>query len=308
MKLSNRSLSIIATAASVAAIVIPVVLYLLQVPNKSMTCFLISEARILNVDELGLPDITMTYKGESISRLDAATIEIKNSGNTPITRQDFDRDAYIIFGQGARVIRTEVTNQSPDNLRPTIEVQDNRILMKPILLNPGDSFSVESLVRGKYEAPTVDMRIRGITDIELMSIQHDPSKRRRLVFLSVTGLILLGIYGYASGLINPSILLKSQYIRFRDLAGGLTIVLVSAPGFVMCVFLIIEEANLGGSYRIVYILLGAFFYLLVFYYRGFRRCMKIRGLTELYNKEKVKKEAQQEYALDDTKEAPSPRE
>lgn len=75
-------------------------------------------------------------------------ITIKNSGNSAITREDFDGPITLTLSDGAVVLTAEVDDKRPADLRVAMAPTEKSVEIAPLLLNPDDEFTIGILSSG----------------------------------------------------------------------------------------------------------------------------------------------------------------
>lgn len=95
-------------------------------------------------------------------------MELLNSGRTPIMASDFDGHLRIAADQTVLVYR--VVASEPKNLRVSISrgEGDDQLLVSPILLNPGDKFTIEAITEGEPSL-SVQARLAGVKSVRELS-------------------------------------------------------------------------------------------------------------------------------------------
>jgi hypothetical protein len=164
------------------------VINLIQSQRKSFSYKVISSENILDVATDIKEKVQIVFESKPIQDLFLVIIEFENSGNTLILPTDFHRLINISFGEEAEILSVEVQKQSPNDLgvevkceskdRQTLAKESNfsnsglhnisrigdRIIVKPVLINVGDSFILKILVTS-FSGIFIDGRIAGINQI-----------------------------------------------------------------------------------------------------------------------------------------------
>lgn len=99
-------------------------------------------------------------------------IKIANTGGAPILASDFEREVVIRFVGIDEIYYTDLQGRTSSSLAPGISVQgEGEVMIKPLLLNSGDSFVVEVGVDlNRHDVgPSIEAfgRIAGVSDIEI---------------------------------------------------------------------------------------------------------------------------------------------
>jgi len=96
--------------------------------------------------------LAITLDGQPTQNLDIKTVlvRIKNTGTEPISSDDFETDGYLMYGPDAEVladgdIRGHPTRATVIALRD--QSQPNQLLLKPLLINKGESIVIRALVK-----------------------------------------------------------------------------------------------------------------------------------------------------------------
>ena len=140
-------------------------------------------------------DLVILYKGKKVEQVHLIEIDIINSGNVSIKSTDFYRPISVNFGDDAQIFTCEITKSKPSDLNPKIQINNNNLVLEPLLLNGGDIISLKILVE-KFKEIVVEGRIIDINKISPISPLK--AKYRRRVWISlVTGYVFMAVF-YAS--------------------------------------------------------------------------------------------------------------
>lgn len=170
-----------------------VLIYWLRRRKKRLSYEIVSSNSLLSMrDELGR-NLEIKYGGREVENVHLVNVKVYNSGNVPIKSDDFERRLSLDFGDGARVLSSEVRSTDPESLDLSHTDDLNKISFEPVLLNSKDSFSVKALV-SEYEGDlSVDARIVGVS-----SIRRGPEGQRTTLVAMAVGMILILIGGLLS--------------------------------------------------------------------------------------------------------------
>jgi len=82
--------------------------------------------------------------------------------------QDFSSPLRFSFNEGSNVIAVKVTAKTSPSLDVRLNYDKEHVLdVEPLLLNPGDGFSLHLVIEGMETMPAVSGRIAGITHAEI---------------------------------------------------------------------------------------------------------------------------------------------
>jgi hypothetical protein len=188
MQKSSNIWTIISAVAAVAALVIPIALYLLEHPSKVLTVKTISTASVADLRDPALSALKLTYNDQSVNHVTTATIEVTNAGTRPIEIRDFERPLVIRFDEPNSTLAVTVSEREPRNLTPEVTLGTSAITLSPLLLNSGDRFRLNVVLRGNFKEPVVDARIVGIRTVSRTLLRERPTTLVGILLLVLAGL------------------------------------------------------------------------------------------------------------------------
>jgi len=182
--------------------------------SKSLTATIISKSALSAVKESELPGLKI-FVDDTQLKLPALTVlKIRNDGSTPIRAADYENDIVILFGEAVQPIRANVVNTQPDWLKPLIDLHKSQINLKPIMLNPEDSITINILTNGFPESITARSRIAGLKNV-LVADSATTKTSDLLAYLMLGASFILaipaaGLLGCYKGVRPPLVLHMSR--------------------------------------------------------------------------------------------------
>jgi len=149
------------TAIAIVAIVVTFVVFLLQKKYKNLSYEVLSQASVLSVAEEVSGNIKILFKGKAVKKVHLLIVRLMNTGNLPVTAQDFDEVISISFGSSSKILSAEISDSNPEKLRGSLTWQVDKAVLTPLLLNPKDFLIMKFLVSGYSEEINVEGRIVG---------------------------------------------------------------------------------------------------------------------------------------------------
>jgi hypothetical protein len=216
--------------------------------KKELSYEILSESSIVDSDDPALKDVTVSFKGMSLSKLTAVSMRIANTGNIPITAESFESDLWIHFGEDAQIVSFDVSSQSRENLRPTGVFDKGNLLINPFLLNPNDEFACTVFVAGDYEPLALEGRISGITTFRKLEKKFETIKIRKRWMLKVSSgaayVFIILMYGFLGGVFAG----RLQYPERREFIPRTRyvslVLLLSVCSMIASVFLFSDVAGI----------------------------------------------------------------
>lgn len=119
--------------------------------------------------------LVLLLDGAEIRNVSQVTIRIINTGWIPIERKDFDSSIRIVFENLGEAVSKAFVNSNPsdlaiDFLEGTGETPKS-ISVVPMLLNPGDEFTIYALVRD-YSGFNIYARVSGLKKLTELSAEY----------------------------------------------------------------------------------------------------------------------------------------
>ena len=184
-------LMLMVTLASSYSVLLPY----FQSPEREFSISLVSQAALqpdatkdknmgleITIDKIPVKDPYLT------------TYKIENTGRTPILAKDFENALEISTNKNKSIIRVEISDKSPQNLRPNIHKENELILVDPLLLNSNDSITLSILSANGIPKFNFSARIAGIQSINtiIKSQNKSPSVTWILSILTILLILLAG--------------------------------------------------------------------------------------------------------------------
>lgn len=182
------------------AIVVTIVIFIVQRAQKKLSYEVVSRETIVSAKDGFSEKIQILYEGQPVNEVDLLILKFVNSGNVPITSNDFEKALSIEFSGQVDVLTAEVTETLPSNLKTEISFEEDIISVAPLLLNSGDTFTIKILLNEFDNVIKVNGRIIGVKAIEK---QEKTSPLNNLNYM--IGIVSLIISGFFSVRENPSL-------------------------------------------------------------------------------------------------------
>lgn len=172
------------------AIVISIIIYFLQRQKKALSYSLVSTTHLLTDHEEFEGKLQVLYEGQPTQNISLLILKFINSGNVPITSNDYERQVSILLGENSKILSAVVIEMEPKNLDAEAIIDDNRIKIKEILLNPKDAITLKLLV-SNFDNFSIDGRIIGVKEIDDFG---RASKFQKVLFFLFSIIFLIGMY------------------------------------------------------------------------------------------------------------------
>lgn len=219
--------TIAATAVAVFALFHQVLTSLFDLNPKALQLRVESISELANASQPKL-SIEITRRGAALVQPTLAVLELSNSGGKPVLAGDFESKIEISAGR-AVVAAVNLEEVDPADLKPVVSVVQQRAVVEPLLLNPGDKVRLLVLTEGAAPDFDANARVVGIKRMQVVPLQpqsSDPDRLKAFVIASCLGpFSLLLLMASARKLDSVSGHVKASIIS----AGMLAVVSSLAP-------------------------------------------------------------------------------
>jgi hypothetical protein len=151
--------------ATLAGVVVPIWLWRADVQARSLQLRVASQTSLEPDVPKTVSGLKLSVDGANIDRPFLTVLELMNDGSRPIPATDYEDSIQILVGEGARLIRTQITDVQPKDLQPKLSSDGGKLLISPLLLNPGDTMTLAIITAGDKPTFKVHARIAGIQSV-----------------------------------------------------------------------------------------------------------------------------------------------
>lgn len=230
----------LSTVISVLAVLVPIILYLLLLPGKSLEYEIVPKSELIG-EEFPITDLELKIKGENVNRVMLYTLRVSNSGSEPILKDDFERPISINVPDDTKIYMARLKKRRPENLTLKYELNNNKLLIEPLLLNSDEEFQID-LFSSSNVYPSIDARIAGISKIKNKLPDSKQDIERGIKF--VLTFFLLTFYSKAGLLAAFPKNIYSSNLSIRLDNGILSLVCLFSSVFILKSVIDIENIKL----------------------------------------------------------------
>ena len=200
-------IKLLAPSMTFIGICVSIILWNLNQRKKALSYSILWNRPLLNLKGAAREQMDILFRGKKVSEADLIVVRVFNSGHLPINSGDYQTTLAVELEPGASIVDVNVIETLPANLEerlklkaeqnPLIEsVEESKILLRPILLNEGDSFTIQMLVLNGHGKVKVAGHVLGINSIKVY-------KDSRLVPIVLTQLGVI-VMAFAMLAVEPS--------------------------------------------------------------------------------------------------------
>ncbi len=190
---------LVAPLATMVGIMVSVYLWILNQKRKRLSYRVLSCGPILRVKGSSRKHLSVAFDGTSVDDACLIIVRLTNSGHLPVTAADYTTDLSINFNPGSSVLMADVALASPADLDERVRQADaslglikslepTRVVLRPVLLNDGDSVTYQIVVRNHRGSLSVRGHINGIR-----SVVEERRKPLLPRLLSAAGLVTITV-------------------------------------------------------------------------------------------------------------------
>ena len=156
---------VLSSVIALAGVVLPIVLWLVDHSSKSIAISVVSSTSLDPTINQPVEGLAFTLDGVALRSPYLSVLHIQNTGTKPVSSSEFESPIEIKSESKSKIVRAEFADASPIDLQPVITVVKNRILVDPLLLNPGDSLKLNVVTSEDRPAFIARSRVAGISQI-----------------------------------------------------------------------------------------------------------------------------------------------
>lgn len=179
----------IGVLVAVIAVIVPIYIYILQKGKKDLAYCIVAKTPLLAVDKALENKIEIYYQDTLIGDVFLLLINISNKGNEPIKGEDFFEPLNFSFGNKSKILSAEISESIPAKMKLNLEIVDNKLEIRPVLLNTKDEFTIKLLISqfdGSIEPGGIIYGVKTIREI----IKTNTSKNILRDFLKLAFILL----------------------------------------------------------------------------------------------------------------------
>lgn len=196
--LFNIDIRLYAPLATLCGICVTVLLWKLNQRRKELSYEIVKQESLVSLKGRAKRNLQVCYDGVEVRNASLVVLRIANTGHLPVNPGDYQGRLSVNVGPQAAILSVEVVETSPADLDDRLlgsgntdlfeKTDNNRIFLRPVLLNDGDSITLQLVVSDLTGSVILSGHIQGIRDIRPL---HRKSK---LPFIMAQGgaLIMAG--------------------------------------------------------------------------------------------------------------------
>ena len=119
-------------------------------------------------------DLDVTHHGVEVADPALSVVRIVNTGDRAIRREDFETDLTVTYDGVRELVSASWSATRPDDLRPGIGIEGNRVLISPQVINPGDMLELQVLSAGPPSAVSVAGRVADLLVVQRRALPYPP--------------------------------------------------------------------------------------------------------------------------------------
>ncbi len=169
-----RYLAPIVTSAGIA---VTLVLWVLNLRSKELSFEILANTPILSLQEEVKDQIQIYCQGQIVHNVDSVVMRITNVGNVPIRASEFAGKFLISLPASTKVLMSEVAETQPPDLSDRLAIDQSNpsliertdgsdVVLRPVLLNPKDSFTIRMLVAPTISTAKVVAHVEGMAAVK----------------------------------------------------------------------------------------------------------------------------------------------
>jgi hypothetical protein len=175
---------------SIAGVVLTFYLWQSDLMAHALSLKLLSSAALQTPSASQFQDLQITLNGQKIEAPYLTSFELVNTGSKSIMTSDFESSIELLTQDRSHFVNAQITGTNPGAIPATISVNNNRVLIAPLLSNPKDSIAFSVITSGEQPIFEVQARIAGVPKISFEDASID-SHRQGILALDVAAMFVM---------------------------------------------------------------------------------------------------------------------
>jgi hypothetical protein len=156
---------IVGILAIINAIVIAVIFHWWR-NRKALSYEVISDVPLFSIRQEIKHRVEVMLDGNSVGNVHLVIVKIINDGRVPIEDKDFVVPITIKVDENSELLTPEITKTIPTDLPAKLVKDDKSVRIEPLMLNRGDSITVQVLASELSTPINITGRIKGIPQLK----------------------------------------------------------------------------------------------------------------------------------------------
>jgi hypothetical protein len=162
----------IGVVIGVAALVFAVLGYLNRLAHARIEYVVTVSRRIL--PGRVADDLEVAHRGVVLADPALSVVRIVNTGDRAIRTEDFETPLSVTFGAVRELVSASWSATRPEDLRPGIGIDSNRVSIAPNVINPGDMLELQVLSAGPPSGVSLAGRVADLVVIRREGLPYPP--------------------------------------------------------------------------------------------------------------------------------------
>ena len=178
---------------AILAIIVPIIVLFVSQRKKKLTCIFYPFLSLVDVRNEVKDNIKIFYNDELVDNLSMRKVNVKNSGNLSIRKEDIVKPLEFIYDDKTKIMAFNESDLNEDGIEIELKhnADKNSIQCFFDLLNKGDEFTLEFVFLGENKKlPDVVSRIDGIKRVDVEDYIISDNKEKTIQFIGSAYMIL----------------------------------------------------------------------------------------------------------------------
>jgi len=162
----------ISVAVGIAALAFTVLSYLNR-RGRARVEYIVTMSRPILPGRVA-DDFEVAHQGVMVADPAVSVLRIVNTGDRAIRPEDFETDLTVTFDAVDKIVSASWSATRPDDLRPGIEIEGDRVLVAPQVINPGDLLELQVLSAGPPNRVSVGGRLADVVTVHRKAMPYPP--------------------------------------------------------------------------------------------------------------------------------------
>jgi hypothetical protein len=183
---------------AILTLAVGILAYLRRHTSKSLSFKIVNIIPMLSFRKEIRDKIKVTYEGNDVEDVTVFLLGFVNTGNVPVVPSDFIKPFSISFAKDVKVLTAELFESKPANMGLDLTSSPDTVTIKPLLINPKDSFTIKILTTKSFTEFGTDFRIIGVNEIKQIKPKLTEPNLFFMAYVTFMALLFVSLVGYNS--------------------------------------------------------------------------------------------------------------
>lgn len=239
------------------SIFVPLVIWQVDNQGRSLSLTISDRIQLQILEKESIPEMEVIFNGERISKPYLSELRISNDSRKPIPASDFESPIEIRTASSTKIHSARLKSSESNEIDAKVVFDSSSVRVNPILLNPGEGFSISIVTSGGMPEFSTRARIAGVSVPPLQQAASTKKSNLLTWIYLIAAFSLAIVSSLAQDVFQPNFISQSKKktLRARSLLFIALVTQLVAIGFLIPFF---TGIGVDSLWITIFLVLGIF--------------------------------------------------